>query len=134
VDQGSIVARQPADLHRRQIEIVSRLYAHRPAREGLENELLKSRHPRKDRSQILRRGETQTGPAMLYAPGPTCFVTSLDPHVNQQCGYASSQKQIDYANSGKSIFGHAKDAIELKFSRLGRRRRVGRRSARGRNK
>jgi hypothetical protein len=65
------------------IEIVSRHYAHRLAREDLENELLKSRHPRKGRSQILRRGETQKGPAMLYAPGPTCFATSLDPHVNQ---------------------------------------------------
>ena len=57
------------------------LYAHRLAREALENELLKSDILARQ-EPILRRGETQKGPAMLYAPGPMCFATSLDPHEN----------------------------------------------------
>jgi hypothetical protein len=57
---------------------------------------------------------------MFYAPGPTCFATSLDSHINQQRGSPLPKKQTDYANSGKFIFRHAKNAIELKFSPLGR--------------
>jgi len=52
------------------------------AREGLENELLKSRHPSQAEEPNPPPRRHKKGPAMLYAPGPTCFATSLDP-VNQ---------------------------------------------------
>ena len=67
---GSIFARQPADLYRRQFEIVSRSRRVKAKREvGLETELLKSRQILRKARSLRKTGssaETKTkGPAML---------------------------------------------------------------------
>ena len=99
------------------------------AREGLENELLKSRHP--------SQAEEPNPPPRRHKRAPRCFTHRGLPVSRRRWTQSISRadaydrfrffpkKQTDYANSGKSIFRHAKDAIELKFSPLGRQRRVG---------
>ena len=75
-----------------------------------------------------RRRDTK-GPRDAYAPGPV-FATSLDlvKHGRLQPRPLLPKKQTDCANSGKSIFHHANDAIEQNFAaRPATKRGVGRR-------
>ena len=69
--QGSIVARQPADLHRRQIEIVSRF--RREPREFLKNELLKSRHASQGEEPDPPPRRTTKGPRDALGTGAHLF-------------------------------------------------------------
>lgn len=100
---------------------MSRLHAHRLAREGLENELSKPRHSSQgEESNPPPRRDTK-GPRDALRTGAR-DVAGLSETGRLTASIASQKKT---ANSGKSIFCHANDAIELKFSPLGRQRRVG---------
>ena len=67
--QGSIVARQPAELHRRQFEIISRIGERvGQAQKGLGTELLKSRHRRRGENKGAPRCFTHRGPSKHQHP------------------------------------------------------------------
>jgi len=75
VGQGSIVARQPAELHRRQLQIIARLGKRLgQAQTSLETELLNSRHRRRGEDKGPRDASRAGAPPSVSRPN---CVTSL---------------------------------------------------------
>jgi hypothetical protein len=74
VDPGSIIAWQPADLHRRKFKRVSRPSIASAVRAGSRNELLKSRHSSQSGVLVTPEDEDK-GLALHQAPRPTSFFT-----------------------------------------------------------
>ena len=87
--QGSIVARQPAELHRRQLQIIARLGKRLgQAQTSLETELLNSRH--------RRRGEDK-GPRDASCTGAPPIVSTAR---RAACDFARRSFTRRFGNSG----------------------------------
>jgi hypothetical protein len=81
VGHGSIVAWQPADLHRRKIQTCTETSIASAVRAGSRDELLKSRHPSQSGVHETPEDEDQKGLAMHQAPRPTSFFPASIGHA-----------------------------------------------------
>ena len=125
--QGSIVARQPAELHRRQFEIIARLGKRLgQAQRSLETELWNSRHRRRGEDKGPRDALRTGAPPSVSPPDERC-VTSLAirlPGVSVTAGVKLSALESKADGTALNRIGLLRARSQLKTEKPARVERV----------